>query len=155
MNSKTIIEDLMSREPKRQCKAIKNISKLQSEIPPEKFRKEFMPFLLKCVNEEEDEVLSEICKVSRDIFNCVGGKKYLKDLFPLIELLLHTCDPEVRKDTITSFRHYIDKQDEFSDIEKELFEVIQKLANSDDPSHEIGFIAFSSEFFLNRYFFSP
>ena len=147
MDSKSIIEDLMSLDPKKQCKAIKNISKLQSEIPPEKFRKEFMPFLLKCVNEEEDEVLSEICKVSRDIFNCVGGKKYLKDLFPLIELLLHTCDPVVRKDTITSFRHYIDKQDEFSDIEKELFDVIQKLANSDDPSHEIGFIAFSSEFF--------
>jgi serine/threonine-protein phosphatase 2A regulatory subunit A len=147
MDSKAIIEDLMSLDPKRQCKAIKNISKLQSEINPEKFRKEFMPFLLKCVNEEEDEVLSEICKVSRDIFNCVGGKKYLKDLFPLVELLLHTCDPVVRKDTITSFRHYIDKQDEFSDIEKELFDVIQNLANSDDPSHEIGFIAFSSEFF--------
>jgi serine/threonine-protein phosphatase 2A regulatory subunit A len=147
MNTQTIIEDLMSREPKRQCKAIRNISKLQSEIPPDKFRKEFMPFLLKCVNEEEDEVLSEICKVSRDIFNCVGGKKYLKDLFPLVELLLHTCDPTVRKDTITSFRHYIDKQDEFSDIEKDLFEVIQNLANSDDPSHEIGFITFSSEFF--------
>ena len=147
MDSKSIIEDLMSQDPKRQCKAIKNISQLQSEITPEKFRKEFMPFLLKCVNEEEDEVLSEICKVSRDIFNCVGGKKYLKDLFPLVELLLHTCDPVVRKDTITSFRHYIDKQDEFSDIEKELFEVIQNLANSDDPSHEIGFIAFSSEFF--------
>ena len=147
MNAKTIIEDLKSRDPKRQCKAIRNISKLQSEITPEKFRKEFMPFLLKCVNEEEDEVLSEICKVSRDIFNCVGGKKYLKDLFPLVELLLHTCDPVVRKDTITSFRHYIDKQDEFSDIEKELFETIQNLANSDDPSHEIGFIAFSSEFF--------
>ena len=147
MTSKVIIEDLMSREPKRQCKAIKNISKLQSDIPPEKFRKDFIPFLLKCVSEEEDEVLSEICKVSRDIFNCIGGKKYLKDLFPLIELLLHTCDPTVRKDTIISFRHYIDKQDEFSDIEKELFEVIQKLANSEDPSHEIGFIDFSSEFF--------
>ena len=147
MNSKSIIEDLKSRDPKKQIKAIRNISKLQSDIPPEKFRKEFMPFLLKCVNEEEDEVLSEICKISRDIFNCVGGKKYLKDLFPLIELLLHTCDPNVRKDTIISFRHYIDKQDEFSDIEKELFEVIQNLANSDDPSHEIGFIAFSSEFF--------
>ena len=147
MSAKTIINDLMSRKPQRQCKAIRNISKLQSEIPPDKFRKEFMPFLLKCVNEEEDEVLSEICKVSRDIFNCVGGKKYLKDLFPLVELLLHTCDPTVRKDTITSFRHYIDKQDEFSDIEKDLFEVIQNLANSDDPSHEIGFITFSSEFF--------
>ena len=147
MNSKSIIEDLKSRDPKKQIKAIRNISKLQSDIPPEKFRKEFMPFLLKCVNEEEDEVLSEICKISRDIFNCVGGKKYLKDLFPLVELLLHTCDPNVRKDTIISFRHYIDKQDEFSDIEKELFEVIQNLANSDDPSHEIGFIAFSSEFF--------
>ena len=147
MSSKAIIEDLVSRDSKRQCKAIKNISKLQSDIPPEKFRKEFIPFLIKCVNEEDDEVLSEICKVSREILNLVGGKKYLKDVFPLVELLLHTCDPLVRKDTITSFRHYIDKQDEFSDVEKELFEVVQKLASSDDPSHEIGFIVFSSEFF--------
>ena len=101
MSAKTIIDDLMSREPQRQCKAIKKISKLQSEIPPEKFRKEFMPFLLKCVNEEEDEVLQEILRVYRDIFNCVGGKKYLKDLFPLIELLLHTSDPNIRKEVIT------------------------------------------------------
>ena len=147
MTSKTIIENLMSQEPTKQCKAIKNIPKLQSEFSPEKFRKEFLPFLLKCINEEEDEVLSEISKVSRDLLNCIGGKKYLKDLFPFVELLLHTCDPIVRKDTISTFRHLIDKQDEFRDVEKELFEVIQNLANSDDPSHEIGFIAFSSEFF--------
>ena len=147
INAKTIIEDIISLEPKRQCKAIKNISKIQSEISPEKFRKEFLPFLLKCVNEEEDEVLDEICKVYRDIFSLVGGKKYLKDLFPLIELLLHTGDQNIRKEVITCFRHLIDKQDDFTDIEKELFEVIQNLANSDDPSHEIGFIAFSSEFF--------
>ncbi len=146
-NSKTIIEDLMSREPKRQCKAIKNINKLQSEIQPDTFRKEFLPFLLKCVNEEEDDVLEEICKVYRDIFNLAGGKKYLKDIFPLIELLLHTGDQNIRKEVITIFRHLIDKQDEFSDIEKELFEIIQNLANSNDPSHEIGFITFSSEFF--------
>ena len=82
MSSKAIIEDLVSRDSKRQCKAIKNISKLQSDIPPEKFRKEFIPFLIKCVNEEDDEVLSEICKVSREILNLVGGKKYLKDVFP-------------------------------------------------------------------------
>ena len=147
MNTKTIIEDIVSLDPKRQCKGIRNISKLQSDIPPEKFRKEFLPFLLKCVNEEEDEVLQEILKVYRDIFNLVGGEKYLTALFPLIELLLHTGDPNIRKEVIRSFRHLIDKQDEFSDIEKDLLETIQNLANSDDPAHEIGFIAFSSEFF--------
>ena len=68
ITSKTIIDDLISREPKRQCKAIKNINKLQSEIQPDKFRKEFLPFFLKCVNEEEDDVLEEICKAYRDIF---------------------------------------------------------------------------------------
>jgi serine/threonine-protein phosphatase 2A regulatory subunit A len=147
ITSKTIIDDLISREPKRQCKAIKNINKLQSEIQPDKFRKEFLPFFLKCVNEEEDDVLEEICKVYRDIFALVGGKKYLKDLFPLIELVLHTGDQNIRKEIITIFRHLIDKQDEFSDIEKDLLETIQNLANSEDPQHEIGFIAFSSEFF--------
>ena len=147
ISTKTIIEDIISLEPKRQCNGIKNLNKLQSDIPPEKFRKEFLPFLLKCVNEEEDEVLQEILKVYRDIFNCVGGKKYLKELFPLIELLLHTGDPNIRREVITCFRHLIDKQDEFSDIEKDLLETIQKLASSDDPSHEIGFITFTSEFF--------
>ena len=147
MNTKTIIEDIVSLDPKRQCKGIRNISKLQSDIPPEKFRKEFLPFLLKCVNEEEDEVLQEILKVYRDIFNLVGGEKYLTALFPLIELLLHTGDPNIRKEVIRSFRHLIDKQDEFSDIEKELLATIQNLANSEDPSHEIGFITFTSEFF--------
>ena len=147
INTKTIIEDIVSLDPRRQCKAIKNISKIQSDISPDKFRKEFLPFLLKCVNEEEDEVLQEILKVYRDIFNLMGGKKYLKDLFPLIELVLHTGDPNIRKEMITCFRHLIDKQDEFSDIEKELFETIQNLANSEDPSHEIGFITFTSEFF--------
>ena len=147
MNTKTIIEDIISLDPKRQCKGIRNISKLQSDIPPEKFRKEFLPFLLKCVNEEEDEVLQEIIKVYRDIFNLVGGEKYLTALFPLIELLLHTGDPNIRKEVIRSFRHLIDKQEEFTDIEKELFATIQNLANSDDPSHEIGFITFTSEFF--------
>ena len=147
MNTKVIIDDIISLDPKRQCKGIRNISKLQSDIPPEKFRKEFLPFLLKCVNEEEDEVLQELLKVYRDIFNCVGGEKYLTCLFPLIELTLHTGDPNIRKEVITCFRHLIDKQDEFSDIEKELFGTIQNLANSDDPSHEIGFISFTSEFF--------
>ena len=46
INTKTIIEDLVSLDPKRQCKAIKNINKIQSDVPPEKFRKEFLPFLL-------------------------------------------------------------------------------------------------------------
>jgi hypothetical protein len=147
INTKTIIEDIISLDPRRQCKGIKNISKIQSDVSPDKFRKEFLPFLLKCVNEEEDEVLQELLKVYRDVFNLVGGKKYLKDLFPLIELLLHTGDPNIRKETITCVRHLIDKQDEFSDIEKELFETIQNLANSEDPSHEIGFITFTSEFF--------
>jgi serine/threonine-protein phosphatase 2A regulatory subunit A len=146
-STKAIISDILSLDPKKQCKAIKNISKIQSDISPEKFRKEFLPFLLKCVNEEEDEVLESICKVYREIFTCAGGKKYLKDIFPLIELILHTSDPNIRKEVITCFRHLVDKQDEFSNIEKPLFETIQSLANSDDPSHEIGFIAFSSEFF--------
>ena len=147
INSKTIIEDIISLDPKRQCKAIKNIIKIQPEISPEKFRKEFLPFFLKCINEEEDEVFEEICKDYRDFSTLVGGKKHLKDLFPLIGLILHTGDPKIRKEIITIFRHLIDKQDEFSDIEKELLATIQNLADSEDPSHEIGFITFTSEFF--------
>ena len=80
INTKAIKDDLISLDPKRQCKAINKINKVQSDIPPDKFRKEFLPFLLKCVNEEEDEVLQEICKVYRDIFSCIG-KNILKIYF--------------------------------------------------------------------------
>ena len=59
MISKSIIDDLISREAQKQCKAIKSLSKLQSEIPPDKIGKEFLPYLIKSVNEEED-ALSEI-----------------------------------------------------------------------------------------------
>jgi len=142
-----IIEDLISHDSKRQCKSIRNIRLLQSTIPPEKFRKDFLPFLLKCINEEEDDVLQELCKVYNDLFACVGGKKYLKDLFPLIELILHTTDPSIRKEVVIIFRHLIDKHNEFSEIEKDLFETIQNLAKSNDPAHEIGFVVFTSEFF--------
>ena len=44
MTSKVIIEEFMSHDPKRQCKEIKNLPKLKSEIPQDKFHKEFIPF---------------------------------------------------------------------------------------------------------------
>ena len=147
MKPKNIIEDLQSSDPKLQSKAIKNISALEKDFPPEKFRKEFLPFLVSCINVEEEEVLRELCKVSNDTLKLAGGKKYLKELFPLLEILLHTSEPSIREEVLKSFRGFIDKQNDFSDIEKDLFEVIQKLGNSDDHQHELGFIAFSSEFF--------
>lgn len=144
---KNIINDMQSKDPKLQCRAIKNISKLEGKIKPDQFRKEFIQFLINCINEEEDEVLAELCHVSKYMLECIGGKKYLKNLFPLVELLLHTCDPSIRKEVIQIFRHLIDGQDEFTDIEKELFETIQKLGNSEFINQQLGFIAFSSEFF--------
>ena len=147
MKPKNIIEDLQSSDPKLQSKAIKNISILEKEISPEKFRKEFFPFLISCINVEEEDVLKDLCSASKDLLRLLGGKKYLKELFPLVELLLHTGEPSVRDEVIKSFRQFIDKQNDFSDIEKELFEVVQKLGSSDDHQHELGFIAFSAEFF--------
>lgn len=147
LKPKNIIEDLQDKEPKVQCRAIKNLAGLEGKIKPEQFRKEFIPFLSICINEEDDEVLSELCRQSKIILELIGGKKYLKNLFPLVELLLHTCDPTVRKEVIKTFRHFIDCQDEFADIEKELFDTIQKLGNSEFISQQLGFIAFSSEFF--------
>ena len=44
MTSKAIIEEFMSHDLKRQCKEIKNLPKLKSEIPQDKFLKEFTLF---------------------------------------------------------------------------------------------------------------
>ena len=141
---KTIIEGLVSRDPKKQIISIRNISKLFSSISPEKFRNEFIPFLITCIPEEEDDVLEELFKVYREIFNYI---EYIKDTFPLVELIFHTGNMEVRKEIIIYLRHIIDKQSEFSNVEKDLFELMKKLANTEDPSNENGFVALSAEFF--------
>ena len=144
---KSIIDGLVSREPKQQIISIRNISKLFPSIPPDKFRNEFIPFLITCIPEEEDDVLEELFKVYREIFNYMEGKKYIKDTFPLVELIFHTGNMEIRKEVIIYLRHIIDKHDEFGNVEKDLFELMKKLANTEDVSNENGFVAFSSEFF--------
>ena len=144
---KSIIQGLISRDPKQQIISIKYISKLFSSIPPKKFRTEFIPFLITCIPEEEDDVLEELFKVYREIFNYIEGKEYIKDTFPLVELIFHTGNMDVRKEVIIYLRHIIDKQDEFSNVEKDLFELMKKLANTEDPSNENGFVALSAEFF--------
>ena len=147
ITSKSIIEGLISRDPKQQIISIRNISKLFSSIPPDKFRNEFIPFLITCIPEEEDDLLEELFKVYREIFNYVEGKEHVKDTFPLVELIFHTSNMEVRKEMIIYLRHIIDKQDEFSNVEKDLFELMKKLANTEDCSNENGFVELSSEFF--------
>ena len=144
---KSIIEGLISRDPKQQIISIRNISMLFSSISPEKFRNEFIPFLITCIPEEEDDVLEELFKVFREIFNYVEGRDHIKDTFPLVELIFHTGNMDVRKELIIYLRHIIDKQDEFSNVEKDLFELMKKLANTEDPSNENGFVALSAEFF--------
>ena len=144
---KSIIEGLISRDPKQQIISIRNISVLFSSISPEKFRNEFIPFLITCIPEEEDDVLEELFKVFREIFNYVEGQDHIKDTFPLVELIFHTGNMDVRKELIIYLRHIIDKQDEFSNVEKDLFELMKKLANTEDPSNENGFVALSAEFF--------
>ena len=144
---KSIIQGLMSRDPKQQIISIKNISKLFSSISPDKFRKDFIPFLITCIPEEEDDVLGELFKVYRDIFNYIGGQNYIKDTFPLVELIFHTSDVDIRKELIIYLRHIIDKQDEFSDVEKDLFDLMKNLANTEDSSNDNGFIGLSAEFF--------
>ena len=144
---KSIIDGLVSREPKQQIISIRNISKLFPSIPPDKFRNEFIPFLITCIPEEEDDVLEELFKVYREIFNYMEGKKYIKDTFPLVELIFHTGNMEIRKEVIIYLRHIIDKHDEFGNVEKDLFELMKKLANTEDVSNENGFVAFSAEFF--------
>ena len=141
---KSIIEGLISRDPKRQVISIRNISKLFPSISPDKFRNEFIPFLITCIPEEEDDVLEELFKVYREIFNYI---EYIKDTFPLVELIFHTGNIDIRKEIIIYLRHIIDKQSEFSNVEKDLFELIKKLANTEDPSNENGFVGLSAEFF--------
>ena len=134
--AKQIISNLQSSESKIKGNSFHFLPNLVESIGQERFRKEMIPYVINCIDEEDDESLIELAKIYNKLLNCVGGKSYVKDIIPLLEMLLYCDDQSVRIETLKSFQDILN-QINFSDIEKEVFEIEQKLANSSDINLKI------------------
>ena len=57
---KSIIADLQSQESKVKTNAIHNIPQIIDQIGHDRFRKDFIPYLINCLDIEEDDCLLEL-----------------------------------------------------------------------------------------------
>jgi len=84
--------------------AFQNLRGISLALGRERTRKELLPYLKSCIDEQEDEIIIELSKVLSNFIDCIGGKQYIKELFNLLEVILTIDEPFVRKETINSIK---------------------------------------------------
>lgn len=138
ITSISLLEDLQSQETKVKINAIHNLRGISLALGCEATKKELLPYLKNCVNnEEEDEVLIELAKVLSNFLDCIGGKQYIKDLLGLFEVILSIDEPTIRKEAINSLKETIKQIGSIKDIEKDLMEIINKFYIVDDVNQKL------------------
>ena len=138
ITSISLLEDLQSQETKIKINAIRNLRGISLALGCEGTKKELLPYLKNCVNnEEEDEALIELAKVLSNFVDCIGGKQYIKDLLDLFEVILSIDEPTIRKEAINSLNETIKQIGNIKDIEKDLMEMINKFYIVDDVNQKL------------------
>ena len=74
LTATSLLEDLQSTDTKTKKNAIQNLSGISLELGRERTRKELLPYLKSCIDEEEDEIIIELAKVLTNFIECIGGK---------------------------------------------------------------------------------
>ena len=131
---KSIIADLQSQESKVKTNAIHNTLQIIDQIGHERFRKEFLPYLLNCLDIEEDDCLLELSKDIVSFIEGIGGKNYIHDLFPLLETILHTDDSIIRKEINLSIEAALDLYG--NELNSDLMKLINELSSSEDNGYQ-------------------
>lgn len=137
LSPNTIIQNLQSKDSLIKTEAFSNIKILGDSFKEEKFRKEVLPYIINCIDIEDEISTLEITKKLNVIIECIGGRKYINDIFPLIEIIFHCDDLEVRKELMETLND-IFSNIKFYDIEKEVVDLINKLYDSEELNLEIG-----------------
>ena len=131
---KSIIADLQSQESKVKTNAIHNIPQIIDQIGHDRFRKDFIPYLINCLDIEEDDCLLELSKDIVLFIEGIGGKNYIHDLFPLLETILHTDDSIIRKEINLSIEAALDLYG--NELNTDLMKLINELSSSEDNGYQ-------------------
>ena len=133
----SLLEDLKNSEIKIKINAVHNLRGISLALGRERTRRELLPYLLSCLQEEEDETLIELAKIFSNFLDCVGGKQYVKEIFNMIENLLSIDEINVRKESINSLKNTIKQIGNFSEVEKDLMEMIFNLNSKNNINEQI------------------
>ena len=132
LTATTLLEDLQNPEIKTKKNAFQNLRGISLALGRERTRKELLPYLKSCIDEEEDEIIIELAKVLSNFIDCIGGKQYIKELFSVIEILLTIDEPFVIKETINTIKLIVKQIGNVSEIENDLMAMINNLYVSED-----------------------
>ena len=132
LTATTLLEDLQNADIKTKKNAFQNLRGISLALGRERTRKELLPYLKSCIDEEEDEIIIELSKVLSNFIDCIGGKQYIKELFNLLEVILAIDEPFVIKETINSIKLIVKQIGKVSEIENDLMTMINNLYLSED-----------------------
>ena len=132
LTATTLLEDLQSQDIKTKKNAVQNLRGISLALGRERTRKELLPYLNSCIDEEEDEIIIELAKVLSNFIDCIGGKQYIKELFNLLEVILAIDEPFVIKETINSIKLIVKQIGKVSEVENDLISMINNLYASED-----------------------
>ena len=119
-----LLEDLQNPDIKIKKNAFQNLRGISLALGRERTRKELLPYLISCIDEEEDEALVELAKILGNFIDCIGGINYIKELFNILEAILIVDDPNIRKETINSLKKTINQIEKIDFIENDIMEII-------------------------------
>ena len=74
LTATSLLEDLQSADTKTKKNAVQNLRGISLALGRERTRKELLPYLKSCIDEEEDEIIIELAKVLTNFIECIGGK---------------------------------------------------------------------------------
>ena len=132
LTATTLLEDLQSTDIKTKKNAVQNLRGISLALGRERTRKELLPYLKSCIDEEEDEIIIELSKVLSNFIDCIGGKQYIKELFNILEVILTIDEPFVIKETINSIKLIVKQIGKVSEVENDLMSMINNLYISED-----------------------
>ncbi len=138
ITSISLLEDLQNMDNKIRINAIHNLRSISLALGSETTRKELLPYLKNCINnEEEDEILIELTKILSNFLDCMGGVAYTSELLNLFGVLLSIDEPTIRKEAINSLKEVLNQIGGINNIEKDLMEIINKFYWSDDVNQKL------------------